>query len=265
MKLTLIITTYNWPESLILVLKSVEKQTVQPSEIIIADDGSSNITKNEIEKFRQKSKLNIIHSWQADIGFRVARSRNKAILKSNGDYIILVDGDMILHPEFIKDHIFSAEIGYFVQGSRVLLSRDKTKQIIKNKNINLSFYSLGIHNRNKAIHSIFLAKIFTIKSIDIKGVRSCNMAFYRNDFFNINGFNNLFEGWGREDSELAIRFINSNILRKKILFTAIQYHLWHNENNRATLDANNFILESAIKNSTKWCENGVNSIKDNES
>ena len=40
MKLTLIITTYNWPESLLLVIESVKRQTILPDEVIIADDGS---------------------------------------------------------------------------------------------------------------------------------------------------------------------------------------------------------------------------------
>ena len=98
MKLTLIITTYNWPESLLLELQSVENQLVSPSQIIIADDGSTKETKKLIDNFNKTSDLNIIHSWQEDIGFRVARSRNNAILKSSGEYIVLIDGDSILHP-----------------------------------------------------------------------------------------------------------------------------------------------------------------------
>ena len=88
MKLTLIITTYNWPAALLLVLKSVENQSIKPDELIIADDGSRDETKNLINKLKKDSNINIIHSWQEDIGFRAAKSRNKAILKSSGDYIV---------------------------------------------------------------------------------------------------------------------------------------------------------------------------------
>ena len=264
MKLTLIITTYNWPNSLMLVLKSIEQQSLLPNEVIIADDGSSFKTKDEIEKFKTKSKLNIIHSWQTDSGFRVSLSRNKAILKSSGDYIILVDGDMILHSKFVKDHVFAAESGYFIQGTRVLLSKSKTNQIIQEKKINFSFFSFGLKNRKNAIYSKFLSKIFTIKNNHIQGIRSCNMAFYRKDFFNINGFNNDFEGWGREDSEFIVRLINSGIKRKNIRFYAIQYHLWHNENNRGSLKRNDLMLETSINKRLQWCENGINSIKKDE-
>ena len=53
MKLTLIITTYNWPESLLLVLESIRRQTIAPEEIIIADDGSDSKTKNLITNFNK--------------------------------------------------------------------------------------------------------------------------------------------------------------------------------------------------------------------
>ncbi len=130
MKLTLIITTYNWPESLLLVFESIKCQTILPYEVIIADDGSTKDTKNLINSLKKDLNLNIIHSWQEDIGFRASRSRNKAIFKSSGDYIVLIDGDMILHPEFINDHINNAQPSYFVQGSRVLLTQDNTKQAL---------------------------------------------------------------------------------------------------------------------------------------
>ena len=105
MRLTLVNTTYNWSESLELVLKSIENQTIVPEEVVIADDGSAVETKEIIGKFQKDSDLNIIHSWQEDIGFRAAKARNKAIAKSSGDYIILIDGDIILHPKLYAINI----------------------------------------------------------------------------------------------------------------------------------------------------------------
>ena len=84
-KVSLIITTYNWPEALFLVLKSVKNQFKMPDEIIVADDGSNKETANVIKKFSKDFNLEIIHSWQEDKGFRAAMSRNKAIAKAQGD------------------------------------------------------------------------------------------------------------------------------------------------------------------------------------
>ena len=265
MRLSLIITTYNWPDSLVLTLKSIENQTISPDEIIIADDGSTYETQEVIDKFQKDSELNIIHSWQEDMGFRAAKSRNKAIVKSTGDYIILIDGDMILHHKFIQDHISQAQSGYFIQGSRVLLSEEETKRTLVEKKIKFSFFSVGLKNRKNGIYSKFLSKIFSNKKSYLRGIKSCNMAFYRQDCFNINGFNNEFKGWGREDSEFAVRLLNSGIKRKNIRFNAIQFHLWHKENNKISLDKNNLILQNAINNRIHWCENGINLVESNES
>ena len=261
MKLTLIITTYNWPESLLLVIESIKRQTILPDEIIIADDGSSQETKKLITTYMEESLLNIIHSWQKDIGFRAARSRNKAVFKSTGDYIILIDGDVILHSNFIQDHIVVAESGYFIQGSRVLLTEQKTKKTLEKNNIHFSFFSAGIKNRKNSIHSEVLSIIFSKKKNHLNGIKSCNMAFYKKDFFDINGFNNEFVGWGREDSEFIVRLMNNGVRRKTIRFKAIQFHLWHNENIRVSLGENDAILQETIKKNSQWCDNGVNSIK----
>ena len=161
MRVSLIITTYNWPESLFLVLKSIENQTIIPEEVVIADDGSNVETKEMIAKFQKDSELNINHSWQEDNGFRAAKSRNKAIAKAYGDYIILIDGDIILHPQFIQDHVNNAKVGYFIQGSRVLLTQDITEQIIISKKISFSFFSKGLNSKKNSIHSNFLSKIFS--------------------------------------------------------------------------------------------------------
>jgi len=257
MHVSLIITTYNRPDALLLVLRSIELQTLTPHEVIIADDGSGNDTKDTILAFKKNSGLNIIHSWQKDDGFRAAKSRNRAIAKSSSDYIILIDGDMILHPEFIKDHINNAEPGYFIQGTRVLLTENATKKVIEKMSIHFSFFSQGIQNRKNTIRSNFLSKLFSKKKNYLRGIKTCNMSFFKKDCINVNGFNNDFEGWGKEDSEFIVRLLNNGINRKNLRFNALQFHLWHKENTRVSLKQNNNIFQKAIDNNIGWCDNGI--------
>ena len=257
MRVSIIITTYNRPSALLLVLKSIENQSILPLDVIIADDGSSNETKELIKTFQSTSSLKIIHSWQKNKGFRAAKSRNKAIAKSNANYIILTDGDMILHPSFIQDHINNAELGCFIQGTRALLTEDATKEAIKKMRINFPFLCNGIKNRKNIIHSSFLSSFFLKKKSHLKGIKTCNMAFFKEDCININGFNNDFEGWGREDSEFAVRLLNSGVIRKNLRFNAIQFHMWHSENSRVSLIKNDVILNCSINSNSKWCTNGI--------
>ena len=121
--------------------------------------------------------------------------------------------------------------------------------------IDLNFFSLGIKNRKNLIYSNFLAKFFMKKSSHLRGIKTCNMSFFRKDCHMINGFNDDFEGWGREDTEFAVRLLNSGIVRKNLRFNAIQFHLWHSENTKISLKQNDVILNSTISKNSKWCRN----------
>lgn len=257
MDFSLIITTYNAPEYLLLVLRSVENQTTLPTEVIIADDGSSSETKKAIELYKINTSLKIVHSWQKDIGFRVAKSRNKAIAKSKYEYIVMIDGDTILHPNFCEDHLFNSENGFFVQGRRALLSKNKSIRVLSSRDVNFSFFSIGLNNRINALHSTILSIFFIKKNTNLRGIKTCNMSFFRQDCLNINGFNNEFEGWGKEDSEFIVRLFNNGIKRKTLRFSAVQFHLWHNVSNRKFLEKNISLLDSTINKESKWCEDGI--------
>ncbi len=263
MTCTVIVTTYNWHEALELSLKSILAQTQLPHEIIIADDGSTSKTKELIEKIAKKSPIKIIHSWQEDNGFRAARSRNLAFSKSISDYIIYIDGDMILDKNFILDHINCSEKNFYIQGSRVLLSPSYTKEtLIKKQFFQPSFFSKNFKNKLNSLN-IPLLSLFLSSKINQqqRGIKSCNFSFYRDDFLAVNGFNENLITWGREDSELITRMYNNGIKRKNLKFAGIQYHLYHKEGNSNSFNDN--ILQRAIDEKLTWCENGLDKhIKD---
>lgn len=259
MTCSLIITTYNWEEALQQVLFSCATQTLLPDEIIIADDGSSEKTKKVIENFAHENPtLPIIHSWQEDLGFRASMSRNRAIAQANGEYIILIDGDICLHQNFIQDHLSFAKKGFFTQGTRVLVEKHLTQKIFQAKKLTLNFFSQGIKNRKNTLHSKFLSSLFSTHKNHLKGIKTCNLAFFKKDCLAINGFNEDFVGWGREDSEFAVRLLNYGIKRHDIRFNAIAYHLYHPENTRASLPQNDAILKNTIEQKLVWCNNGIN-------
>ena len=258
MSVSLIITTYNRPDALLRVLESVLLQTQLPDEVVIADDGSMDATKNCISEFNKSAPFLLIHSWQQDKDFRVAESRNKAIAKSTCEYIIMIDGDMILHHKFIEDHLNHAELGFFVQGSRVILDKKLTNKTLETCISEFSFFSKGLSNRKNAIYSPFFSKLFLKKKNYIEGIKTCNMSFYKKDFIKVNGFNNDIIGWGREDTEFAVRLLNFGINRKNVHFNLIQFHLWHEKSSRAFLTKNDAILQNTINSKLDWCENGIN-------
>ena len=263
MKTTLIITTYNWTAALKTVLLSVLTQQHLPDEIIIADDGSTEETAILIALLRPQFSIPIIHSWQEDIGFRLSRSRNKAIALASHDYIILIDGDMVLDKYFIADHLKIAQPGYFVTGKRVKLGYPLSEQLLqthKTTSKPLSFFSQGItRGRELSIRCLWLHKKLSMKSPDsITGIHGCNMAFWRQDAIDINGFNAEFEGWGPEDQEFAQRLINLGRRRKTAKFYAVAYHLAHQENCRKNLGRNEKRLKHIQMSKSIACTLGLN-------
>lgn len=257
---SLIISTYNRPDALALVLESVAAQSHLPDEIIIADDGSGAETASLVQQYRRRLPLPVLHSWQEDEGFRLSRSRNHAISRTTQPYIISIDGDMILHPQFIAHHLRRARPSCFLQGSRVLLSPHKTNEILASKRIILSPFEAGLTNRLNAVNLHPLGKYFSPARKDIKAIRGCNMSFWKEDLRRVNGFNEEIVGWGREDSELAARLINVGVRRIDLKLCAIAYHLDHlnsHKNNNKSLDTNDYILQNTIILKKTWCEKGL--------
>lgn len=259
MKVALIITTYNSVLPLKLCLKSVLEQSFLPDEIIIADDGSTDETKRLVENFKQQNHhLNIFYVWQEDKGFRAAKSRNNAAKISKSEYLIYIDGDIILHKNFVKDHVKNAKLNTYLQGSRVILKESFTKQIFEKQIFEKPcLFSSNTKNNLNGYYNIFLSFIISKFSKNTqKGIRSCNFSFFKSDFLKVNGFNEDFIAWGREDSEFIARLYNAGINRKNLKFAGIQYHLYHNEGSSSS--KNDALLQKTIDEKLTWCENGIN-------
>ena len=259
MKTTVIVTTYNRPEALEKVLEGLFNQTLPPGEIIVADDGSGSETKNVVKISSDRPGCPVHHVWHEDLGFRLAEIRNKAINRSLGEYIISIDGDCVPEKHFIEDHVAFAKKGYFFQGKRVLVNRKFTDSFsYKDADSGVKLLWQALLGNISNAHHIFRIPAFPAGSkTSLGGVRGCNMGFFREDLVAVNGFNQDFTGWGREDSEIVVRLYNYGLKRREHPFRAICFHLWHEENNRESLALNDEILEKATKSGSYICANGL--------
>lgn len=253
---SLLISTYNWPGALRLCLLSVAAQKVLPDEVLIADDGSGIETKQLIDSFKKEFPVPLIHVWHEDRGFRKTRILNTAVRQSAGKYIIQVDGDVILHPFFIKDHLDVSENGTFVRGTRARLTEEKTNEMLNEGKINVNAFSGGVYHRLNALHLPLLKALGIRKENSGRSVRGSNLAFWKDDFVAVNGYNTDLNGWGHEDEELATRFINNGIMKKIVKLCAIQFHLHHAETSKENEPFHSQIIQTTIKNKTKTCVNG---------
>jgi glycosyltransferase involved in cell wall biosynthesis len=244
--ITVIVTTYNWPEALGLCLDSLFVQQDAHFEIVIADDGSNaaNLASNQAYCANSPVVTQYVH--HDDSGFRAGTVRNKAVALSKGEYLLFIDGDCVLPPDFIAKHRRLAAGGYFVPGNRVLLSQAFTREVIEQQ---LPLHSKPFYhflllrlqkkiNRVSAFLQLPLGFIRKLQPKKWQKAMTCNLGVWKNDFIVVNGFDELFEGWGFEDSDLVIRLIHAGIKRKEGRFTVPVLHLWHPQNDRSQHDLN---------------------------
>lgn len=260
--ISLIISTYNWPEALELVLCSVANQTILPNEVIIADDGSREDTRQLIRKLTSSLNLPIKHVWHEDQGFRLAKIRNMAIASATGDYIIQIDGDIIIHPDFIADHLKFAKSGSFVRASRIYINEETSNIMLKTRHCKINAFSKGITNFFSALRVPLLWRFFENeyknKGDERYEIHGANMAYWRQDAIRVNGYNEAFNGWGPEDKEFITRLLNTGIKKRFIKLGAVAFHIYHQENPKTFLEENVRIFKDAIANKRTVIENGIN-------
>ncbi|HID81950.1 MAG TPA: glycosyltransferase [Chromatiales bacterium] len=262
---SLIVTTYNWPEALELVLVSIQLQTVMPCEVIVADDGSDQRTANLLAKMKPEFPCPLHHVWQTDNGFQAAKIRNKAASISSGNYLVFTDGDCILRPDFILSHKKLAQEKYFVAGNRVLLSPQFTSTVLEKK-MNIGDWKPGQFqkddiNRPWALLRIPQGFLRTLQKNRWKGVKTCNLSMSKQALVDVNGFDENFHGWGYEDSDLVIRLLHRGYQYLNGKFSTTVLHLWHHENDRRQ-EGNNWKQLMAVKNSHKYfSEKGIDQYR----
>lgn len=255
---SLVTPTYNWPDALELLLLSIKNQSVLPNEVIIANDGSKPETTALIEKFQKDFPVPIIHVRHDDNGNQKPAIMNKAIAKSKYDYIIEIDGDIIMHKDFVKDHLNFAKKGQYLFGSRVNIQKSILKEIFANKTTRFTLFSKGIKKRLRSVRMPFFMSFEKAHHKISKKLRGCNMSFWKEDFIKINGFNESLIGWGVDDSEMIQRLHNIGIVGKRLKHCGIAFHIYHNEQNKSHIEINNEIEKNVRENKITFTENGIN-------
>ena len=267
MRCTLLVTTYNWKEALAAVLESVRRQSRLPDEVVVADDGSRADTRAMLEARARGFPAALRHVWQADTGFRAASSRNRAIAASRGDYVVCIDGDMVLHPDFIADHLALAERGSFLQGGRLQAGPALTARLLAGGRprfgpwIDADFHAAHGDERRHALRWPWLARRKARSANAGVTVMSCNFSAWRDDLLRSNGFDERMEGYGSEDLELDVRLRNAGLRRRRLKFAGLAIHLQHAS--RAPVDPedlslpNNRILRETADSGATRCETGI--------
>jgi len=274
----LIITTYNNPSALSLVLHSLVQQTHSLSSICIADDGSNDVTKETIAQlYYEHPEMEIRHVWHPDTGFNKNTILNKAIKSSTSDYLIFIDGDCIANPGFVERHIALAHPKQFVTGSVIRLDASTSQQVTASNIKSGEIFSYpwllarGQIDRigTKLKTNVYGTKVSTILEhlSPVKKVwNGGNTSGWKMDIVKVNGFDESLM-YGAEDVELGVRLNNIGVFGRHIRYSAPLLHLDHPRGyvNKEHVLKNKAYLKQVKKQTLKWASQGMMKNEDVES
>jgi glycosyltransferase involved in cell wall biosynthesis len=257
LQISLLITTFERPQALNLVLLSVARQRRLPDEVIVADDGSGPDTARLVASWARRLPIPVQHVWQENKGFRAGRSRNRGIAAARGEYIVLIDGDMVLDEHFIEDHANAQRRGRFVQGLRILTNARRTEKMLAHDATCVGPFTPGLRRPHLAVRSPWLSQRLSRSHVSMPSVKSCNEGIWRADLVAVNGFNEDIKGWGPEDKECVARLMHAGVQGYQLRFSALATHLYHPTRAPSGRTPNDEILDDTLARRSTWCESGL--------
>lgn len=266
---SLIISVYKNTTFLKAVLDSIAFQTVKPSEIIISEDGHD----LQMDAFVQQYNFDIPyqHLTQEDIGWRKNQALNKAIRSANYEYLIFIDGDCVLHPHFIENHIALAGEKKILAGKRVKLGDSFSKKLLQSNVQVFSQNFMRDYSLIKDEGGKFCEEGITlplnyitrqlIKFLGISSIKGCNFSCYKEAIIDINGFD---EEYIRpaigEDIDLVWRFKGLGYKITSIKHFCVQYHLNHKES-WTDQSENEKMMHQKMTQKTFRCVHGLKQLQ----
>ncbi len=271
--ISVIVTSYNRPEHLQKCIASLEMQTILPNEIIIADDGSDDECVCAIEKIIKNAKIEMKFVRQEHKGFRASANRNNGARIARGEYLFFFDGDLVLFPNVIELHLKYARSDRWITGLALRLNEDLSDELtlhtIYSRHLNEIWDSASQEEKQSLLRSArqFNKRLFWAKLIPSERrlsrlrLASGHFSLYRLAFEKVNGFDENYVGWGREDQDLGLRLQLAGIKGKQLITEARAFHLYHRRENqpiegRSGSSVNNEYFYRR-RNGKFWCENGL--------
>lgn len=235
MRISVVVTTYQRPDQLELVIHGYAAQTDRDFEVVVADDGSGPETERLIGRMRVDTGLGITHVWHEDQGFRKTRILNRAILATDADYLLFTDGDCVPRADLVATHRRLARPGRYLAGGYLKLPPGVSETITPDDVRSGRFAELrwllagGWRPGRKAlrlIRSRRLAALLDHLTPTAPDFQGNNASAWRHDLLAVNGFEGEM-GYGGLDRALGFRLTNAGIRGMQIRYRAIALHLHH--------------------------------------
>ena len=265
---SVILSTYNSPRALDLVLTGYRCQQAGDFELVIADDGSREETRDLVRRHKRESGLPILHVWQADDGFQKCRILNKAIAAARSDYLVFTDGDCIPRADFLDVHLRARRPNQYVSGAMFRLSEAATAAVQRSDVEAQAVFKtdwLLAHGQPRQYRHLWkltrrpwLATVLESLSTAPASWNGANSSCWKADAIKVNGFDERMR-YGSEDREFGERLVNAGVGTRKVRYSAAIVHLEHSRGyeTRETWTANRAIRERTLRERLSWTDHGL--------
>jgi glycosyltransferase involved in cell wall biosynthesis len=238
MKTSLIVIVYNRAAWLKVCLGALLHQSVRPDEVVVADDGSQPAEVDAVKAFLAAYPIPSQYAFQEDRGFRAAAARNMGIRRASGDYLVMLDCDIVLMPDAMAQHLDRARPGRFLQGRAALLDEAATRPVLERGLLTSADLdplwraadrsplaaAEWRFQKNRLLRALHMTKRHKPQLV------SNHFSLFREDIEKVNGFDERYEGWGLEDDDLGQRLYQAGLDVRSVSRHARAVHLWHATN-----------------------------------
>jgi len=259
---SLIVSFYKRLDILELIFQSLDNQSYNAFEVIVAEDNNDDQTIEFITNERLKHSYRILHVAQEDKGFRKNMILNEALKIASFDTILFLDGDCIPHRNFIHQYYKNVVNGNAFFGRRVMLGEIYSSKLLYNRDLRSLKISRMLFSDTKNIEEgIFLPWFRTIKK-GYRGVLGCNWGVRKQDLFDVNGFDEDYvHACVGEDNDIEWRLRLNGVRFNSLKHKAIVYHVFHKENyNNEASVLNNALFEQKKRRQKAQCLNGIEKV-----
>lgn len=252
LRLSIIVTTYNNPRALALVLAGLARQTVRDFELLIADDGSGPETKALIDAYAARADFLVRHVWHPDEGFRKCTILNKAILAAAGTYVIFYDGDCVPPAGNVAAHVRAAQRDRYLAGGAVRLDETMTERLSVEAVERGALDRVGVWWRHvDKPRRLIVNRLPGIRFLFDRNVRrppgwrGGNSSTFAEYLHGVGGFDERFT-YGFEDADFGHRLEAAGVIGYSLRYTAPVVHLYHTHAyvSEAGLAANKALYEA---------------------
>jgi hypothetical protein len=206
---------------------------------VITDDGSDEAHQEALREIMRACPMDVRYVRQEKCGYRVAANRNNGARAARCDLLLFVDGDVAMFPDAVAQHEALSEGRFWTPGNAVRLDADDSAKLdeacIREGKLNelwpppedprvakLARMEAKFHRRSQDRWlRLFEQRMRKLRLITIQ----CGIP--RAAFERVNGFDEHFTDWGREDHDLALRLQLAGVMGRSALLAARAFHMYH--------------------------------------